>query len=79
MECVHPTAEFWKDMMKDATDEKVATEFAYAWKPGNDHNIGSPYGQSHHDWTLYRAITLREARKRGFDVSTIVPAHVLGT
>ncbi len=41
----------------------MAWESTYVWA------INPKEGRSYHDWTDYRAATLREARKRGLDIS----------
>lgn len=69
MSCVHPTAEYWRKKMRDGVDDaELAYDFNWLWLESRN-EVGPPYGSSHHDYTAARAITLREARKRGFDLS----------
>lgn len=67
--CEHPSAEHWRDRLKETDDAQVAEELRIAWDSSYKKYLGPPYEETHHDWTHYRAITLREARKRGLDLS----------
>lgn len=71
MECVAPSGEYWRNQMAKSDDDNVQRCVNIAWSVGNDNHIGPPYSEVHHDWVVYRATTLREARKRGLDLSCV--------
>ena len=66
MTCGNYTAAFWRKEGQGFTDELVANELSRAWMGSFK---GPPYNRTHHDWAYFRAATLREARRRGLDLS----------
>lgn len=76
MPCVSPSAESWRLNMPEWDDEHVEKELKRAWVEG-EVRIKNNAGRTriYHDWTCFRAATIREARKRGLDL----PVTYLGT
>ena len=71
MSCVAPSAQSWRDQMDRGDDAYVAKELERAW---NWNGKYLPFHKdkresTHHDWTNFRQATLREARRRGLDIS----------
>lgn len=73
MECIAPSAKTWRDELPDYDDDIVEEELEYAWGRNEYRKIDpqrDPDKSLHyHDWANYRSATLREARKRGLDIS----------
>lgn len=73
MSCSIPANVTWREKVPNMDDIALAANLRRAWDNVTDPFSGMckvPDGsQAYHDWTHYRAITLREARKRGLDLS----------
>lgn len=65
--CLIKANETWRLRVPAMDDAELAENLERAWM---DHLYNTPDGsRPYHDWTHYRAITLREARKRGLDLT----------
>jgi len=66
MECRSPCLEEHRENMENYADEDVLDELERAWEHPRREETGDWQRQ---DWSTFRAITLREARRRGLDLS----------
>lgn len=69
MSCIAESAESWRNQMDGWSDDFVASELHRAWVEGAQYRHSPLNRRNYHDWAQFRAATLREARKRGLDLS----------
>jgi len=58
---------YWRETLRTYTDDQVAISLEGIWEDRG--RRVPPYDSVYHDWAYARAATLREARKRGLDIS----------
>lgn len=51
------------------SDAGIQRDLEWVW--GTVRPVGRPYGRYHHEWTAARTAILREARRRGLDLSVV--------
>jgi len=59
--------DYWRETMRTYENDQVQTSLEGIW--GDTERRSPPYDRTYHDWAYARAATLREARKRGLDIS----------
>jgi hypothetical protein len=58
---------YWRETLPTYTNEQVQTSLSSIWRETGRRS--PPYDRTYHDWAYARAVVLREARKRGLDIS----------
>lgn len=69
MTCVAASAKSWRNSVEGWSDDFVKSELRRAWVEGAQYFHSPLNRRNYHDWANFRAATLREARKRGLDIS----------
>lgn len=66
----HTVRENWNEQFQTRSDDGVANDLAWVMVAVRG-KCGPPYRVQHHEWMAAKTSILREARRRGLDLSEV--------